>query len=51
LRCCSPWNLVECYKPGGIAAEIVEDLQSALAEFTELAESRQSIGVVIESEE
>lgn len=37
--------------PGVIAAEIVEDLQAALAEFTELAESLQSIGVSIESEE
>lgn len=30
--------------PGVIAAEIVEDLQAALAEFTELAESLQSVG-------
>jgi type I restriction enzyme M protein len=37
--------------PGVIAAEIVEDLQAALAEFTELAESLQGIGVAIESEE
>ena len=37
--------------PGVIAAEIVEDLQAALAEFTELAESLQGIGVSIESEE
>jgi len=31
--------------PGVIAAEIVEDLEAALAEFTELAESLQGIGV------
>ena len=31
--------------PGVIAAEIVEDLQAALDEFTELAESLQGIGV------
>ena len=37
--------------PGVIAAEIVEDLQAALAEFTELAESLQGIGVDIETEE
>ena len=37
--------------PGVIAAEIVEDLEAALAEFTELAESLQGIGVEIESEE
>ncbi len=30
--------------PGVIAAEIVEDLEAALAEFTELAESLQAIG-------
>jgi type I restriction enzyme M protein len=36
--------------PGVIAAEIVEDLKAALAEFTELAESLQGIGVEIESE-
>lgn len=30
--------------PGVIAAEVVEDLQAALAEFTELAESLQGIG-------
>jgi hypothetical protein len=30
---------------GVIAAEIVEDLEAALAEFTELAESLQGIGV------
>ena len=35
-------------RPGVIAAEIVEDLQAALAEFTELAESLQSIGVHVE---
>ncbi len=34
--------------PGVIAAEIVEDLQAALAEFTELADSLQGIGVEIE---
>ncbi len=34
--------------PGVIAAEIVEDLQAALAEFAELAESLQGIGVEIE---
>ncbi len=34
--------------PGIIAAEIVEDLEAALAEFTELAESLQGIGVEIE---
>lgn len=33
--------------PGIIAAEIVEDLQSALAEFAELAERLQGIGVDI----
>jgi hypothetical protein len=37
--------------PGVIAAEIVEDLQAALAEFTELAESLQGIGVDLEAEE
>ncbi|HWI04252.1 MAG TPA: SAM-dependent DNA methyltransferase, partial [Acidimicrobiales bacterium] len=37
--------------PGVIAAEIVEDLQAALAEFMELAESLQGIGVAIESED
>jgi type I restriction enzyme M protein len=37
--------------PAVIAAEIVEDLQAALAEFTELAESLQSIGAGIEFEE
>lgn len=31
--------------PGVIAAEIVEDLEAALAEFTELAESLRDIGV------
>ena len=36
--------------PGVIAAEIVEDLQSALAEFTELAESLHGIDVEIEEE-
>jgi type I restriction enzyme M protein len=36
--------------PGVIAAEIVEDLQAALAEFTELAESLQGIGVEVESD-
>ena len=36
--------------PGVIAAEIVEDLQAALAEFTELAESLQGISVEIETE-
>ncbi len=34
--------------PGVIAAEIVEDLQAALAEFAELAESLQ--GIAIETE-
>ncbi|MCB0987996.1 MAG: hypothetical protein KDB09_09535 [Acidimicrobiales bacterium] len=34
--------------PGVIAAEIVEDLQAALAEFTELAESLQGVGVDVE---
>jgi type I restriction enzyme M protein len=37
--------------PGVIAAEIVEDLQAALVEFTELAESLQGIGVEVEAEE
>jgi type I restriction enzyme M protein len=37
--------------PGVIAAEIVEDLQAALAEFTELAESLQGIGVDLDQEE
>jgi type I restriction enzyme M protein len=37
--------------PGVIAAEIVEDLEAALAEFTELAESLQGIGVDIAPEE
>jgi hypothetical protein len=31
-----------------IAAEIVEDLEAALAEFSALAESLQGIGVAIE---
>jgi type I restriction enzyme M protein len=35
--------------PGVIAAEIVEDLQAALAEFVELAESLQSIGVSVDA--
>ncbi len=34
--------------PGVIAAEIVEDLEAALAEFTVLAESLQGIGVEVE---
>ena len=34
--------------PGVLAAEIVEDLQAALAEFAELAETLQSIGVELE---
>ncbi len=34
--------------PGVIAAEIVEDLQAALTEFTELANSLQGIGVEFE---
>lgn len=34
--------------PGIIAAEIVEDLQAALAEFAELAESLQRIGIDFE---
>ncbi len=33
--------------PGVIAAEIVEDLQAALTEFAELAESLQGIGVEV----
>jgi hypothetical protein len=33
-----------------IAAEIVEDLEAALAEFSELAESLQRIGVDIQVE-
>ncbi len=37
--------------PGVIAAEIVEDLEAALAELTELAESLQGIGVNPETEE
>jgi len=37
--------------PGVIAAEIVDDLEAALAEFTELAESLQGIGADIEAEE
>nr|WP_255566417.1 N-6 DNA methylase [Iamia sp. SCSIO 61187] len=37
--------------PGVIAAEIVEDLQAALTEFTELAESLQGIGIAIDAEE
>ena len=37
--------------PGVIAAEIVEDLEVALAEFMELAESLQGIGVNIDVEE
>ena len=37
--------------PGVIAAEIVEDLQAALAEFTELAESLQAIGIDVEVDE
>jgi len=37
--------------PGVIAAEIVEDLQAALAEFTELAESLQGIAVGLEPQE
>jgi len=37
--------------PGVIAAEIVVDVQAALAEFAELAESLQSIGVGIEDVE
>jgi type I restriction enzyme M protein len=36
--------------PGVIAAEIVEDLEAALAEFTELAESLQGIGVEVTDE-
>ncbi|MDQ3147437.1 MAG: hypothetical protein M3R01_11000, partial [Actinomycetota bacterium] len=32
--------------PGVIAAEIVEDLEAALAEFAELAESLQCIGII-----
>ena len=45
---------LECLRnlpaPGVIAAEIVEDLQAAVAEFTELAESLQGIGVQVEPE-
>ena len=37
--------------PGVIAAEIVEDLEAALAEFAELAESLQGIGADTESGE
>jgi len=37
--------------PGVIAAEIVEDLEAALAEFTELAESLQGIGVDVDAAE
>lgn len=36
--------------PGVIAAEIVEDLQAALAEFAELAESLQGVAVEREAE-
>lgn len=36
--------------PGVIAAEIVEDLQAALAEFAELAESLQDVGVDLSDE-
>lgn len=36
--------------PGVIAAEIVEDLEAALAEFAELAESLQGIGVELDPE-
>jgi type I restriction enzyme M protein len=35
--------------PGVIAAEIVEDLQAALTELTELAESLQSVGIDVEN--
>jgi type I restriction enzyme M protein len=35
--------------PGVIAAEIVEDLEAALAEFTRLADSLQAIGVDVEA--
>ncbi|MGI8938113.1 MAG: N-6 DNA methylase [Iamia sp.] len=34
--------------PGVIAAEIVEDLQAALTEFTELADSLQAIGIGVD---
>jgi type I restriction enzyme M protein len=37
--------------PGVIAAEIVEDLEAALAEFAELAESLQGIGVDVDGSE
>jgi type I restriction enzyme M protein len=37
--------------PGAIAAEIVEDLEAALAEFTELAESLQGVGVAVDAAE
>lgn len=39
-----------CRHRAWYAAEIVEDLQAALAEFTELAESLQGIGVEIDDE-
>ncbi len=35
--------------PGVLAAEIVEDLEAALAEFSELADSLQSIGVAVDA--
>jgi type I restriction enzyme M protein len=35
--------------PGVIAAEIVEDLEAALAEFAELAEALQGVGVVVDA--
>jgi type I restriction enzyme M protein len=37
--------------PGVIAAEIVEDLEAALAEFAELAESLQGIGLDVDGSE
>ena len=37
--------------PGLIAAEIVEDLEAALAEFAELAESLQGVGVAVDAAE
>lgn len=38
----------ECKRVDLIATEMVEDLQAALAELAELAESRQDIGVEIQ---
>ena len=41
-------SLSQWFTPPELAAEIVEDVDAALAEFTELAESLQGIGVKIE---